>query len=93
MNNQKGQILVMVVILAVVVILGAGFYFIKNQAGNSIIGNNPNQVIQPSDQSTVSVPAINNPQDLTTTSNNLDSTDVDGLNTQLNQNDTDAANF
>lgn len=93
MNNQKGQILIMVVILAVVVILGVGFYFIRNQAGNSTIGNNPNQVTQPSGQSTSSVPAINNPQDLTTTSNNLDSTDVDGLNTQLNQNDTDAANF
>ncbi len=97
MRNQKGFAQVLVIAVVLLIALIAIFYFVKNQGGNPL----SNPLTQTSNQSAqettvtnqASVPAINSPQDLTTASNDLDSTDINGLNTQLNQNDTDASNF
>ena len=100
MNNQKGFIHILVIVAIVLIVLGGLFYVLKGK-GISPLSNYSNPTAQPSSQSAegststtqVSVPAVNTPQDLTTVSNDLNNTNIGDLNTGLNQNTSDASNF
>lgn len=73
------------IILIALVILGALYLFRQN--------NSSNQVTTPSSQNSVSDNQINSSQDLATALNELDSTDINSLDKDLSQNDTDASAF
>jgi hypothetical protein len=81
MKNQKGNTMLIVLIFVALVLVG-GYFFLNRGAPS----NN-----QPSSQQQSN--AIQNDSGLMSASNDLDSTNVDGIDTELNQNDTDASSF
>ncbi|MEX2028173.1 MAG: hypothetical protein WD988_01585 [Candidatus Curtissbacteria bacterium] len=80
MKNNKGNSQLMILIAALVLILLAVFYF----------ANQKNTQTTPTTQSQST---IENTQGLDAAASELDATDVDSVDTSLNQNDTDAASF
>lgn len=81
MKNQKGNIILKVLIIAAIVLVG-GYLFYQR---GTIPSNN-----QPSQQQSN---AIQNDSGLMSASSDLDNTNVDSMDNQLNQNTTDAASF
>ena len=80
MKKQKGNTLLIVLILAAAVLIGG---YVLYQRGAMPSANQPEQ------QSN----AIQNDSGLQSASNDLDSTNVDSMDTELNQTTQDASNF
>lgn len=95
MEKQRGFTQIILIVAAVVALLAGAFYFMpKNQTSpsNNLTGNQQS-FTEEQTGTTVSVPTVKSPQDLTAVSNDLDNTNVDSINNDLSQNDTDASNF
>lgn len=97
MNRQKGfaQILVIIAVIAALVLLGvAAYLFVTRQTGSPTGYSVPSSYVAPVvDNTQTPVPAVKSAQDLTTVSTDLDKTNVDSMNSSLDQNTTDAASF
>jgi len=81
MKNQKGNTMLIILVIAAIVLVG-GYLFYKG--GIMPSGNQPSQ-----QQSN----AIQNDNELMSASSDLDNTNVDSMDNQLNQNTTDASSF
>ena len=84
MKNQKGNTMLIVLVIAVIVLIG-GYLFYKG--GTMSSNNQPSQQVQ--QQSNV----IQNDSELMSASGDLDNTNVDSMDSQLNQNTTEASSF
>ncbi len=91
MKKQRGAIQVLIIIAVLVILTAIVSYFASNKGVNplsSLTGSTGQSTsAQPS------VPPVNSPKDLTAVSNDLDNTNIDGLNNDLNQINTDASGF
>jgi predicted negative regulator of RcsB-dependent stress response len=84
MKNQKGNTMLIVLVIAAIVLVG-GYLFYKG--GTMPSGNQPSSQVQQQSN------AIQNDSELMSASSDLDSTNVDSMDNQLNQNTTDASSF
>lgn len=92
-NNQKSyykkSIFKWILIYVIIAVVAYGliyYFFFANKGGyiyNNTQGNNYEQTI----------PTVQNNQDLTSALDNLDATDINQLESELNQNDADASLF
>ena len=84
MKNQKGNTILTVLIIAAIVLVGGYLFY---QRGTMPSNNQPSQQLQQQSN------AIQNDSELMSASGDLDSTNVDSMDNQLNQNTTDASSF
>ena len=84
MKNQKGNTMLIVLVITAIVLVG-GYLFYK---GGAMSLNN-----QPSSQVQQQSNAIQNDSGLMSASGDLDNTNVDSMDSQLNQNTTEASSF
>lgn len=82
-KNQKGSSSTLLIIAVIAVIAVAGIIFLKKQSSTGL-----NQQIPQGSQS-----SIQNSNDLDAASTNLDTTNIDSLDNELNQVDSDAFTF
>lgn len=88
MRNQRGNMQLLIILLAVVGIV-AGVYLVQQKTNFFPKAAAPSSNIN----RTVSTQAIQNDSDLTAASVDLDSIDLNSIDNSLNQNDSDASNF
>lgn len=101
MTDQKGNASLIMLAIVLLVVVAAAFYFMNQR--NSLPGeaaNLPNSqhvsnAVPKKQASSTSalVPEVKNPQDLVKVSGDLDNTNLDNIDTQLNQNDADSSTF
>lgn len=91
MKGKKGlsSIVVIIAIVAIVVAIGV-FMAVKKGSNLNVYNKGGGQQVT---QQQPSIPAIKNSSDLDATAADLDKTDVDGMDSKLNQIDTDASTF
>jgi hypothetical protein len=80
-KQQQGTSKITLIVLVVAVVAILTFALSKKDATTSLPATQPTST------------TISSDSDLMNASNDLDSTDVDGLDNELNQNDSDAASF
>jgi predicted PurR-regulated permease PerM len=82
-KKQKGLSLILLITAVIAVIVVAGIIFLKKQSNTEL-----NQQIPQGSQS-----SIQNSNDLNAASTDLDNTDIDSLDNELNQVNSDASTF
>jgi len=97
MNARKGfsQILVVITIVAALVLVAVAVYlFITRQVATSTSYMTPSSNLAPvADNTQTPVPAVKGAADLDIVSTDLDKTNVDSMNSQLDQTTSDSASF
>lgn len=89
MRNQRGSIQLVIVVILVLVGLVVGVYLVQQRTNILPKAASPNpQTYQPTSSQTIQTDG-----DLMKTSDNLDSLNVDGIDSALNQNDSDLNTF
>ncbi len=91
MKKQKGFSLIIIIAIVAVVILAGVFLVFKMTAAPTNLGNQNGQPVVETQQPTQS--AIQNSAGLDAAATDLDKTDIDSVNTELNQLDKDATAF
>jgi hypothetical protein len=89
MNKQRGSVAIMVVLLFVVIVVVGVVLVFKKQLNPSL---NPIGFRSNTSQGE-GMNAINSDQDLTAVEKDLDALNLDQIDSELQQNDTDAATF
>lgn len=93
MNKKGFSPVLIVVILAVLVLLGITVYFLVIRQPGSSTPSYSLPTTQQTPTQTEAVPTVKSAQDLNTVVNDLDKTNLDSMDSQLNQNAADAAGF
>ncbi len=94
MKKQKGLNPVIAIIgLVVIAIIIVAVFLSAQKTQQTTQVSSPSLTLTPTSTPTSNVPAIQNPSDLNAATADLDKTDLNDIDKQLNQLDTDASTF